>query len=58
MTYALGRRVEAHDMPAVRRIIRDAARHDDRMSAFVRGVVESAAFKMSTMPAAETTARR
>ena len=28
MTYALGRRVEAFDMPAVRRIIRDAEAHE------------------------------
>ena len=58
MTYALGRRVEAHDMPAVRRIIRDAARQDYRLSAFIQGVADSAAFRMSTVPAAETTARR
>ena len=28
MTYALGRRVEPYDMPAVRRVIRDAGKHD------------------------------
>ena len=47
MTYALGRQVEAFDMPAIRAIVRDAARQDYRMSAFVLGVVESAAFHMS-----------
>ena len=41
MTYALGRRVEASDMPAVRRIIRDAEAQDYRISAFVNGIVES-----------------
>jgi cytochrome c551/c552 len=58
MTYALGRRIEPRDMPAVRKIIRDAAKQDYRMSAFVQGVVDSPAFKMSAAPAAESTARR
>jgi hypothetical protein len=48
MTYALGRRVEYYDMPAVRAIIRDAAKHDNRMSSFILGVVNSAAFRMGT----------
>jgi hypothetical protein len=48
MTYALGRRVEARDMPSVRRIIRDAAKQDNRMSAYILAVVESAPFRMST----------
>ena len=30
MTYALGRRVEAYDMPALRAIVRDAAKQNDR----------------------------
>jgi len=47
MTYALGRRVEYTDMPAIRAIIRDAARHDNRLSSFVLGVVDSAAFRMA-----------
>jgi hypothetical protein len=46
MTYALGRRVEYTDMPAVRGIIREAAAHDNRMSAYILGVVNSAAFRM------------
>jgi len=58
MTYALGRRVEAHDMPAVRRVIRAAAGQNYRMSAFIHGVAETAAFRMSAPPAVETTARR
>ena len=32
MTYALGRRLEAHDQPAVRRIVREAARIDYRFT--------------------------
>ena len=47
MAYALGRRVEYYDMPAVRAIVREAAEQQNRMSAFVLGVVGSAAFQMS-----------
>ncbi len=47
MTYALGRRVEYTDMPAIRAIIREAGRSNNRMSAFVLGVVGSAAFRMA-----------
>ncbi len=46
MTYALGRRVESFDMPTARAIVRDAAKHDYRMSAFVKGIVKSQAFRM------------
>jgi hypothetical protein len=47
LTYAIGRRVEAHDMPAIRAIVRDASRSDFRMSAFILGVVNSAPFRMN-----------
>ncbi|MEO8680442.1 MAG: DUF1592 domain-containing protein [Vicinamibacterales bacterium] len=50
MTYALGRRVEPADMPAVRRIIRNAAARDYKMSAFINGVIDSAAFQMARSP--------
>jgi len=53
MTYALGRRVEAFDMPAVRRIIRDAEAQNYRVSAFVTGIVESDAFRMAKLPASQ-----
>ena len=53
MTYALGRRIEAFDMPAVRRIIRDAESQNYRISAFVNGIVESDAFRMTKLPAAQ-----
>jgi mono/diheme cytochrome c family protein len=46
MTYALGRRVEYTDMPAIRAVIREAGRNDLKMSSFVLGVVNSAAFRM------------
>ncbi len=48
MTYALGRRVVASDMPAIRRILRDAARQEYRMSSFILGVVQTAAFQSSS----------
>jgi hypothetical protein len=47
MTYALGRRVEYSDMPAIRAIIREAGKNDNRLSSFVLGVVNSAAFRMA-----------
>ena len=50
MTYALGRRVEYYDMPAIRAIVRDAAKNDNRMSSFILGVVNSAAFRMAQAP--------
>jgi hypothetical protein len=53
MTYALGRRVEAFDMPVVRRIIRDADAHNYRISAFVNSIVESDAFRMAKLPASQ-----
>jgi hypothetical protein len=46
MTYALGRRVEYYDMPAVRAIVREASQHDYQLSSFVLGIVNSAAFRM------------
>ncbi len=47
MTYALGRRVEYTDMPAIRSIIRNASRNEYRMSSFILGVANSAAFRMA-----------
>jgi mono/diheme cytochrome c family protein len=57
MTYALGRRVEYYDMPAVRAIIRQAAKTDLRFSSFVLGIVNSAAFQKRAAESAQTTAR-
>jgi hypothetical protein len=53
MTYALGRRIEAADMPMVRKIIRHAERQQYRFSAFVTGIVESDAFRMAKIPASQ-----
>ena len=55
MTYALGRPVEYYDMPTVRAIVRDARRNGNKMSAFISGVVNSAAFRMAKATAVETT---
>ena len=46
MAYAVGRRVEAFDMPTIRRIVRDAGRADNQMSAYILGVIRSPAFQM------------
>jgi hypothetical protein len=47
LAYGLGRRVEYYDMATVRTIARDAAANDNRMSEFILGVINSAAFQMS-----------
>ena len=46
LTYALGRGLEATDMPTVRRIKRDAAADGHRFAALVQAVVASAPFRM------------
>jgi hypothetical protein len=58
MTYGLGRRLEHTDMPAVRAIVRDAGKKGDRLSAYVLGVVNSAAFKMGVTDAGKQQERR
>ena len=45
LTYALGRGLEAHDRPAVRRIVREAA-PDYRWSSLVLGIAQSVPFTM------------
>ena len=46
LTYALGRGVEPFDMPAVRKIVRDAAAGDYRWSSLIMGIVNSVPFQM------------
>ncbi len=48
MAYALGRRLEYYDEPAVRKIVRDAAAKQYRWSSLVVGIVESPGFLMRT----------
>ena len=55
VSFALGRRLEPTDMPAVRRVIHGAAAHDYRLSSFILGVAGSSAFQMNTSVAADTT---
>ena len=46
LMYALGRRLDHYDAPAVRAIVRDAARGDYRVSSIVLGIVRSTPFRM------------
>jgi hypothetical protein len=46
MTYALGRGLEYYDAPAVRTIVRAAARDQYRFTTLIRGVVHSTPFQM------------
>jgi hypothetical protein len=46
LTYALGRGIEPFDMPAVRKIVRDAASNDYPWSSLIMGVVNSVPFQM------------
>jgi hypothetical protein len=46
LTYAVGRGLEYYDMPVVRSITREAARHDYRFSSLVLGIAKSVPFRM------------
>ncbi|HUK32631.1 MAG TPA: DUF1592 domain-containing protein [Vicinamibacterales bacterium] len=50
LTYALGRGLDYHDMPTVRKIVRDASTHDFRFSSLVLGIATSSAFQESLKP--------
>jgi mono/diheme cytochrome c family protein len=50
LTYATGRKLEHHDMPTVRRIVRGAAGSDFRFSTLVQSVVRSEQFRMRRAP--------
>jgi len=54
LAYALGRRVEYFDQPAIRAIAKAAAANDYRMSSFILGVVKSDAFQMKRADAVDT----
>jgi len=53
LTYALGRAVQYYDMPAVRAIVRRAARDDYRFSSLVLGIVQSEPFRMKKVKRSE-----
>ena len=46
LTYALGRRLEYYDRPAVRKIVRDAAASNYSWSSIVVGIAKSPTFLM------------
>ena len=46
LTYAVGRRMESFDQPAIRGIVRDAHAGGYRWSSIIRGIVESVPFQM------------
>jgi cytochrome c551/c552 len=52
--YALGRRTEYFDQPAIRAIVRTAEANEYRMSSFILGVIRSDAFQMKRLDAAST----
>jgi hypothetical protein len=53
LTYSLGRGVAHYDIPAVRKIVRDARRHDYQFSSILMGIVQSTPFQMRMKPAQE-----
>jgi hypothetical protein len=55
LAYALGRRVEYFDQPAIRAIARKAEADNYRMSAFILGIVKSDPFRMKRVDASVTT---
>jgi hypothetical protein len=58
LTYALGRGVEYHDMPAIRRILKEAAIDESRWSSLVLGIVKSTPFKMGAPRPADAEVKR
>jgi hypothetical protein len=50
MTYALGRPLEAEDMPLVRTLVKNAAAEDYRFSSLIKGIVASQAFRFNAVP--------
>jgi len=50
LTYALGRGVEYYDMPAIRKILREAAPGDYRWSSLILGIARSRPFQMRVAP--------
>jgi hypothetical protein len=50
LMYALGRTIEYYDMPTVRAIVHEAAKHDYSFESIVMGVANSTPFRMRTLP--------
>ncbi len=53
MTFGLGRGIEYYDMPAVRKVVRAAARDGYKFSAILTAIAESEPFRFSTIPGAD-----
>jgi hypothetical protein len=51
LAYAIGRRLDYYDQPAIRKIVRDAAASDYRWSSLILGIVNSPTFLMRTTSA-------
>jgi hypothetical protein len=58
LTYAMGRTHEYYDMPTVRKIVRDTAAKDYKLSAIVQAVVKSEQFEMRRVPPPAQSASR
>ena len=55
MTYALGRGVEPYDHPAMRSVMREAAKENTTIPALINAIVRSPQFQMRAAPAASST---
>jgi len=58
MTFALGRGIEYYDAPAIRQIVRDAEKNENRFSSLILGIVRSAPFQMRRIEATAAPATR
>jgi len=56
MTFGLGRRLDYRDMPAIRRIVRESAQENYRLSSLVLGIVSSEQFRMKSTGTVEAVA--
>ena len=52
LMYALGRRIDTYDQPAIRAILREARHENYRFSSIVLGIARSVPFRMKGIPAA------
>ena len=51
LAYALGRQIEAYDMPTVRKVVHNARADDYRWLSIIEGIVKSEPFLMRTAAA-------
>jgi hypothetical protein len=56
MIYALGRGLEPYDLPVVRKVLKNTAKDNYRLSSVILSIVQSDPFQMRTKLATETTA--